>query len=78
MNAKITPSNKYLIAVDGKPLGEFSLISSWEGISLFRNDNGESLIVDGVSTVSNIFKSIFNSREEHEGVVVKISPGCLP
>ena len=78
MEVKLVPLEKYELIIDGQSIGEFTKISSWEGMSKFICNNGEVIVDEGESTFSSIFDRMFDKADKSICPVMKISSGLIP
>lgn len=71
MNIEIKVEEVYKIKV-GKVWKEFKKVEEWEGMTKFKNEDGESIIVDNSFNLANIFKLF--KEDNYKAHVLKASP----
>lgn len=71
MKVTVKTVKRYEIEVDGSPLGEFAVTSSWNGLSKFEGEKG-IIIANTGDGLEGVINEMFDVP--HECEVVKISP----
>lgn len=78
MKVTIEPKNTYTIKINGNTFDNMRLVSEWEGYKKFQGPSGVIILSsEETSSFSEIFSSIFGTREPKEMTFEKASPEII-
>jgi len=81
LKVEIEPVEKYKVTINGTSVGEFSMVSQWEGMKKLQSQKGVIIINHEEDLFSGLFKSILTGDKQKQKEVVtvaKITPCLIP
>jgi hypothetical protein len=78
MEIKLIPLEKFLLEIDGKSIGVFERVSSWEGFMKFENNEGVVITADDSNIFEDVCSRILEFGRQSSLKVIKISPNLIP
>lgn len=71
---EIIPVEQFEIKINGKNLGKFDHVSSWEGMLKLKNKDGYIIADDNRHRIDKIFNGDFFKEKSDQLTIIKISP----
>ena len=78
LSIEITPVEKVTMKIEGIAIGEFEVVSKWEGMVKLQNKDGSIIVHDSRNFADKLFQEILSGDKSFKTEIVSVTPSLIP